>query len=220
MRPFRLLLLAAALSTPLAASASAPTLPDFHQPLSDVRPPELPATAAALVREATDAARSETTAEVVRVASTINPSAMLSVVGAISRSTPAMAPIAAATAAGEQPRLAWAFARTAALAAPDYAGDVVSSTAQAVPSQRLEIATAVARAIPQSGHSVLTALSKVDPALEPYLAEGLLLKHQRTMSAPSIIAYAYKRATEQPPIAIAPDAQVSSPSKSATATPA
>ena len=177
----------------LAQSAGlvADEIAPYRTALTAVRPPELPAEAARLVKRATKSQVPATIA-VVKVATDINPSAVLSVVGAISRTTPKMAPVAAATAAEWESRLAWAFARTAALAAPDEAAEVVYAVASAVPKEAQAVGLAVVQAVPESAMQVIAALGRAVPRLQPYLEEAVQLMANREVSASTIIAQANK----------------------------
>jgi hypothetical protein len=179
--------------------------------LAAVPPPELPAKAAQIVKLEQEKSHKPTTVAVVRAATAVNPAAILSVVGAISRSVPAMAPVAAATAAEEQPRLAWAFSRTAALAAPEQAGEIVFAVASAVPGEARAVATAVALAAPESADAAIAALGRALPSMQPYLAEAKLLTENRDVSPSSIIALAAKLSAAAPVSVTDPMPEVSPP---------
>jgi hypothetical protein len=178
----------------------------FRTALEAVRPPELPAEAARLVRREPSKTQVPATIAVVKASSDLNPSAVLSVVGAISRTTPKMAPVAAATAAAWEPRLAWAFARTAALAAPDEAAEVVYAVASAVPKEAQAVALAVVQAVPESAMQVISALGRAVPELQPYLAAAVQLTANREVSASTIISQANKMlAADRVPVEDRPD---------------
>jgi hypothetical protein len=178
----------------------------YRAALEAVRPPELPAEAARMVKREPAKSRVAATIAVVKVTSDINPSAVLSVVGAISRATPKMAPVAAATAAEWETRLAWAFARTAALAAPDEAAEVVYSVSSAVPTEAQSVALAVVQAVPESAMQVISALGRAVPGLKPYLEEAIQLLADREVSASTIIAQANKMlAVSRVPVEDRPD---------------
>jgi hypothetical protein len=183
----------------------------YYTLLAAVRPPELPAMSAQLVKLEQGEDQGPATVGVVKAASEINPAAVLSVVGAISRSTPTMAPVAAATAAESQPRFAWAFARTAALAAPEQASDIVYAVASAVPKEAQSVATAVAQAVPESSTPVISALGRATPALQPFLDEAMLLAENRTVSATTIIAQANRLMAATPATTSEPMPEISAP---------
>jgi hypothetical protein len=183
----------------------------YRATLAAVRPPELPAKAAQTVKSIEGEAQLIATAEVVKATAAINPSALLSVVGAISRSTAKAAPVAAATAAEVQPRFAWAFARTAALAAPDQASAVVYAVATAVPKEAQAVATAVAQAVPESSASVLAALGRATPSLQPFLDEAILLADGRNIAASTIIDQANKLMAAAPTPVTDTEAEISAP---------
>ncbi|MCL4178170.1 MAG: hypothetical protein KJ072_10580 [Verrucomicrobia bacterium] len=181
--------------------------------LAAVRPTELPAMSAKLVKLEQGEAQGPATVGVVNAASEINPAAVLSVVGAISRGTPKMASVAAATAAENQPRFAWAFARTAALAAPEQASDIVYAVASAVPKEAQAVATAVAQAVPESSTPVISALGRAMPALQPFLDEAMLLAENRTVSATTIIAQANRLMAAAPITKTEPMPELSAPTQ-------
>ena len=204
-----LLTLVAALSQILPAIAD-PT-PDYQTLLGEVPPAEMPAKAAQIIKLENSKAQKATTVAVVKAASARKSAAVLSVVGAISRSVPEMAPVAAATAAEAQPRFAWAFARTAALAAPGQASEVVFQVASAVPDEALSVATAVALAVPDSADASVAALGRAVPGLQPYLAEAILLSEGRDVSPSAIIALAGKLSAEAPVAVTDPLPEISPP---------
>jgi hypothetical protein len=204
-----LLILVAVLSQSSPSSADPTT--DYRTVLSEVPPAEMPAKAAQIIKLEQEKSHKTTTMAVVRAATAVNPAAILSVVGAISRSVPAMAPVAAATAAEEQPRLAWAFSRTAALAAPEQAGEIVFAVASAVPGEARAVATAVALAAPESADAAIAALGRALPSMQPYLAEAKLLTENRDVSPSSIIALAAKLSAAAPVSVTDPMPEVSPP---------
>src|SRR5438105_15166952 len=104
----------------------------FQAALSRVPAVEVPARAAELVEAAKADERGLTTIEVVQSAVRLNPTAAPAIVGAIAHAVPAMASIAAAAAAQEQPKLASAIAKAAAAAAPTQAGKIAAAVCKAV----------------------------------------------------------------------------------------
>ena len=176
----------------------ADSTPDCHTLLGEVPPAEMPAKAAQIVKREAAHAQKATTVAVVKAANARKSAAALSVVGAISRSVPEMAPVAAATAAGAQRRFAWAFARTAALAAPDQASEVVFEVASAVPEEALSVATAVTLAVPDAADASIAALGRAVTNLQPYLAEAILLSEGRDVSPSAIITLAGKLSAAAP----------------------
>ncbi len=192
------LLLALAAVAGLSGRAATDEVNPYRAQLSAVRPPELPAKAAQLVRREKAAGQELATIAVVKAAADINPSALLSVVGAISRGTPKLAPVAASTAAEREPELAWVYARTAALAAPAEAGEIVYRVAKAVPKEAESVAIAVVQAVPDSSDAVLAGLARANPDLKPYLDEAVLLAAGRGVSTTTIIEQAIKRMASEP----------------------
>src|SRR5258706_8065242 len=114
--------------------------------LSGVPAAELPAKAAQLVKEAKARERETTTINVVKAALAMNPAAAPAIVGAISRAVADMAPVAAGTAAAEQPSQSCAIAKAAAAAAPSQAAKIVVAVCRAVPNEYRCIAIAVSLA--------------------------------------------------------------------------
>src|SRR5204862_7861363 len=72
--------------------------------LTSVATAELPARTAALVKEAPAKEREAATVTIVRTAVKLNPAAAPAIVGAVARSVPEMAAVAAGTAATVQPK--------------------------------------------------------------------------------------------------------------------
>jgi hypothetical protein len=163
------------LALPLcAAPAPAPVpKPNPHLlTLQQVRSAELPARAASLVAEAPLATRSETARDVVLATADINPASVIPVVGAISKSSPSAAPMAAAAGAFRQPDMARFIARSAAIAASDQVSDIIEAVAREVPRTAHETAIAVSRAVPKSGRASLEGLRRASPGWVPFLDEA------------------------------------------------
>jgi hypothetical protein len=172
------------------------------QQLNSVPAAELPASAANLVKQAKARDWGKTTVEVVKSAVQINPAAAPAVVGAIARSVPEMAHVAAEIAATEQPKQAAAIAKAAAAAAPTKAGKIVTSVCRAVPSEYQSVAVAVSQAAPGSSREVLKAVASVNPDLKPSI-EGAL---ERQTSGTLPVANTLQTAAGQgrPPVASGP----------------
>ncbi|MGN6552933.1 MAG: hypothetical protein ACTHLW_04345, partial [Verrucomicrobiota bacterium] len=137
--------------------------------LNGVAAPELPVKAASLVAEAKAGEQQSVTMLVVRAVSETNPTALAAVVGAISHSTPAMAPLATASAAFLFPKQAVLFVRAAVGTAPDHAGQIVLATIQKLPAQYALIAAAAAEVHPPAGSEILSAVVTAVPSLKPYI---------------------------------------------------
>jgi hypothetical protein len=169
------LLIASFLALPLyAAPAPAPAAkPNPHTvPLQKVRPAELPAHAAGIVAQAPRNARAETARDVVLAAADINPGSIIPVVGAISKSTPDAAAMAAAAGAYRQPEMARFIARSAAIAASDQVTAIVEAVAREVPDTAHDTVLAVSRAVPNSDRAALEGLRKASPGWIAFLDEA------------------------------------------------
>src|SRR5437879_10102937 len=94
-----------------SSAKDAPKINPFKETLKSAPAAELPARAAQLVQAAKSPEREAVTINVVRAAVEINPAAAPAIVGAIARSVPDMAAVAASTAAAEQPKQVNAIAR-------------------------------------------------------------------------------------------------------------
>lgn len=153
-----------------AAESISPTL---KSALSEVSPPELPAKAAALVKDAKASEREAITAEVVRTAVTLNPNSAPAVVSAVARAVPKMAPQAAATAVSLQPTQAATIAKAAAAAAPSNVEKTVTAICRVSPKSCKVVAVAAAQAVPGSDKKVLRAVAAAIPELKPGIEQGL-----------------------------------------------
>jgi hypothetical protein len=161
-----------------ALAVDAPKPNPFTTTLSAVPAPELPAQAAALVKQARTREWGKTTISVVKAAVGLNPAAAPLVVSAIAQSVPEMASVAAATAAEEQPRQAVAIAKAAATAAPSKVAKIVVAVCRVAQDQYRAIALAVSEACPSANREILKAVaasfpseSELKRAIEKSLAE-------------------------------------------------
>jgi hypothetical protein len=139
--------------------------------LRAVAPPEMPATAARLVKKTKDSERETATAEVLRAATQLNPAALPLVVGAITRAVPEMAVTAAQVAAGLQPAQAPAIAQAAAV--PARAGRVVAAVCTITPDQYRSVALAAAQAAPTARVEILNSVAQTLPDLRPHIERQL-----------------------------------------------
>jgi len=135
----------------------------FKQKLGDVPKPELPASAAEMVKSAKASERESTTIGVVKAGVGLHQAASAAIVGAIARAEPDMAATAAGSAAAEHPKLAVAIARAAAMSAPSKAGKIVVAACRAVPNEYRNIAVAVAQVVPGAGTEILDAVGTALP---------------------------------------------------------
>jgi hypothetical protein len=157
-------------SQALMASESA----DFTKILAGTSIVEMPAKAASLVAKAdTQQNRKNVTIAVVKAAVQLNPSAIIAVVGAISRAEPDMAPTAAVTAALLQHKQLALIAKAAAEAAPSQAGKIVAALIKEFPSQYGLIAISASEGAPLAGKEILEVVADYVPALQAGIASGI-----------------------------------------------
>ena len=131
----------------------------LQESFAEISRVELPAKAAHLVQCAKSAERSELTRSVVQAAGRVSVAVVPAVVGAISKTVPEMAVLAASEAAREQPAQAWAIARAAAAGAPAQTRAIVLAICRAVPGASAKIALEVEHAVPNSGSHLREAPS-------------------------------------------------------------
>jgi hypothetical protein len=169
----------AALAVMVAASISwtssakdSPQLADVEQSLSGIATPELPVSAANLVSQSKASEQESVTMLVLQTVSEINPASIPTVVGAIGRSTPAMASVAAANAVMLQPKRTVLITRAAVDAAPDHAGEIVSAILGKLPAQYAVVAAAAAEVAPARGQDILNAVMAAMPSLKPYIEKA------------------------------------------------
>lgn len=174
MKQIAVLALGAFLLASAPAFASDSTKASYQKTLSSVPAAEMPAKAADLVKQAKAREWSTRTIEVVKSALAINPAAAPAVVGAISKSVPDMAAVAAGTAATEQPKQAAAIAKAATAAAPSKAGKITAAVCSAVPALYREVAVAVSEAAPTAGKDILKGVASAVPALKRGIDQSLL----------------------------------------------
>jgi len=164
-----LVVMLALLTSRTASAKDSPQLADVEQSLSGVATPELPVSAANLVSQSKASEQESVTMLVLQTISEINPASIPTVVGAIGRSTPAMASVAAANAVSLQPKQTVLITRAAVGAAPDHAGEIVSAILAKLPAQYAVVAAAAAAVAPASGQNILNAVMAALPPLKPYI---------------------------------------------------
>ncbi len=134
---------------------------------------ELPVRVVGLVRHAKANERKEMTIAAVKAALGLNPAAATAVVGAIARAVPAMAAVAAETAAAQQPKQAAEIARAAAAADHSAAAAIVIGVCRAAPAEYESVADAVTDAVPGSAKEILQAVETAQPDLKVPIDEVL-----------------------------------------------
>src|SRR5262249_47208430 len=120
---------------------------------------ELPATAANFVQRASSAERGDVTKAMVRAAGRVGSAVVPPVVGAIAKTIPEMAALAAGEAALELPAQACAIAIAAAAEAPAQTKDILLAVCQAVPGGYMEIALRVEHTVPGATWQIREALA-------------------------------------------------------------
>ena len=140
---------------------------DFTKILAATSIVEMPAKAASLVAKAdTQVRQKNVTITVVRAAVSLNPTAAVAVVGAISHAKPEMAPVAAVTAALLQHKQLALIAKAAAEAAPSQAGKIVAALIKEFPSSYVVIAISASEGAPLAGKEILEVVADFVPALQ------------------------------------------------------
>lgn len=163
MKIIAVLVLSVACLATVGTSAADVKVNPFKASLVAVTAGEMPAKAADLVKHARARDWGNTTVNVVKAALEINPAAAPAVVGAIARTVPEMAVVAATTAAELQPKQASAIAKAAAAAAPGRAAKIVAALCRVVPSDFRSIASAVSDATPDANKEILKAVAVALP---------------------------------------------------------
>jgi hypothetical protein len=163
------ILLAASFSGAASEMVASPSL----SILKSVPLAELPAKAADLVAAANPKTQTQTTIDVVKSAIGLNPAAVTAIVGSIAITTPQMAAVAAATAAGLLPKQVAEIAQAAAAAAPKQAGKIVEAVCRVAPESYHAIALAVAEVAPKSAREILAGVAAALPQLKDAITSAL-----------------------------------------------
>ena len=159
----------------------------YFAALSTTAAAELPAKSAELVSQADAKQQRQTTIDVVRASVPLNPAAAPAIVGSISKSSPNMASVAAATAVSLVPDQATVIAHVAAAAAPTKAGQIVEAICRVLPQDYQKIAEAVAAVVPGAGREILTAVSAAIPALKDSINQVLASDKGNMPSVSSVL---------------------------------
>jgi hypothetical protein len=144
----------------LGTCGECPTSAALQKSFAQISRVELPAKAAYLVQSAKLGERSELTRRVVLAAARVSVAVVPAVVGAISKTTPEMAALAAGEAAREQPAQAWAIARAAAAEAPGQTRAIELAVCSALPGDSGKVAPRVEHAVPNPGTQFREAPAK------------------------------------------------------------
>ena len=165
----------------------APKANPFNEILSTAPAVELPAKTADLVLQAKARDRHSVTLNAVKGAVGINPNASPAIVGAVARSVPEMASVAAGAAAAEQPKQASAIAKAAAVAAPSEAGKIVAAVCRAAPKEYRNVAVAVSEVVPNQGEEILRAVATAVPELKVAIEKAMLGNGEKLMSVTQVL---------------------------------
>ncbi len=144
---------------------------------------ELPVKAASLVSQASPAEKSQMAAAAVKAALSISPSAVVSVVSAMSRQTPSTAPVVAVTASAMQHRRLAEIAKAASTAAPAQAAEIVSALIKQYPQDYGVIAKAAAEGAPIFSRQILAMVGEQIPALKKSIQAAVAKTADKTSPA-------------------------------------
>jgi len=150
----------------VSPAALASNSSDVTKSLAGATALELPAKSAALVAKAAAADKHDLTVAVVKAAIGLNPSAAVAIVSTVAHENPAMAPLAAVTAATLQHQRIAQFARAAAAGAPSEAAKIVAALIKEFPQDYGAIAIAAAQGAPEAGREILAVVADYVPALQ------------------------------------------------------
>jgi hypothetical protein len=115
-----------------------------------------------------------------------------------------MAPVAAGTAAAQQPKQASAIAKSAAAAAPKMAGKIVVAVCQAVPNDYRNVAVAVSQAVPGACKEILNAVAAALPDLKAFIEKALAGYESNVTSVATVLDSAKTDQTNPAPLARGP----------------
>jgi hypothetical protein len=163
----------AMLATQALSAKDSPQLAGFKASLAGVTAIELPAKAASLIAAVSDKEKESVTIAVVRAAVGLNPSATPAIVGAVAHEVPAMAPLAAVTAASLQRKQISLIARSAAAGAPAQAGKIVAALIKEFPSQYAIVAIAASKGAPSAAKEILEVVGSNVPALQAAIHKAI-----------------------------------------------
>ncbi len=137
--------------------------------LTGVPPPEIPLCAANLVVKSPDDQKESTTTNVILAVVEMNPCTIPSTLAQITRTSPDMAPLAAATAVSLQPNQVYLITMATVGTAPARAPKIVSAVIARVPTQFIAVAATASQVVPSEETNILNAVSGCLPVLRPYI---------------------------------------------------
>ncbi len=160
---------AAAFLTQVPVASAEEMSPELTAALQSVPAAEMPAKAAALVRQARAEERQNQAVLAVRSAIQVNPAATPAVVGAIVGVAEETAAKVSAAAAAAQPEQAFVIARVAAMLAPKQADKIAFAVCKVVPGDYAKIAASVVQAVPSSEKKVMKAVVAAVPNVKTFM---------------------------------------------------
>ncbi len=156
---------------------------------------EMPAKAASLVSATKADQREAVTQSLVTEAMAQRPMVGASLVGAIAKSTPDMASVAALAAVMQDAKQIGPVTKAAVAAAHSQAGKIVSVMCEKFPSKYNLIAMAAFEAAPEASKEILAAVSSAVPALKPFIARansttlpGVIAETEQSLQSAAIAA--------------------------------
>lgn len=189
----------------LSANAALPTQ------LVGVSTTELPAQAAKLVVGTKADEREAIVRTIITSAMATKPTIAPALVGAIAKSSPELAPIAAVTAATLDSKQIGQIVKSAVLAAQPQAGKIVQAVCAQYPNQYNWIAMAAYEAAPKASEQILAAEVAAVPALK--------LSFGAAASVPEAISASQKNLAPAALVPLAPGPIITGPSTPAVGTP-
>ena len=133
---------------------------------------EMPAQAAHQVADAKASQRADITKAVVVKAMAQKSVIAPALVGAIAKSSPEMAAVAAVTAVQQDSKQIGEITVAAVSAAPAQAGKIVAAICEKFPTKFNLVAMAAHQAAPQADKEILAAVSASVPAVKPFIAQA------------------------------------------------
>jgi hypothetical protein len=176
---FALLIALACLPAIRAEGLSASRMAKIEASVADVRLPELPATAAQIVFQASDAEKTDVAVAVVKSILADHPATAAAIVGAIAKVAPEISPKVAATAAELVPVQAAQIARAAAITAPKESGRIAVAVSKVVPKSRDQIMQFVLKTGLTSVSEVVAAVLSDNPVQQEAIAKDLAPRLRR-----------------------------------------
>jgi hypothetical protein len=153
--------------------------------LSDSSISELPALAAALVKNASLDTRETVAREVIQgTVAFAKPCVIPYVVSAVCQAVPEVAPVVAVTASRLQPQDMWGSVRAALKAAPEQADQIVYALTKEFPQWYPVVAIIAAEEAPTKTLPILQAISRAMPEVKPFIERAVAYRNNQVKVAP------------------------------------